>query len=515
MFPSSVSIQNGITGSTGAVAGGNDGLQQTTGKNGDAGAFGAILQQQIGTDGTQATGQVGEGGSWLQSLMAGNASDGTDPLAALFAELQISQPNDPTNPNDPLSGQSDLQALLASINTMAPMQLQTDATTKIGTSKSVDPNKLLLDSAKQLLKGLEQGSPIIQQMIAGDDELKQMLAKLQQATNNQLQTQAKPLQELMQAMNSTGVGGSGEIPVEELKQSLRNLIKKLENSDSSGITDSARKGFLQAAQPLLHIIDVTKPSEVLEQQAKINDQQNGKLGDQKIPMAYTLLSQNAQSAALSGRQDADATKSGTINAPLNNGSDKSVMMPLYHPLMHLQPPAQALQLTQVPAQPMNSQQFVSDMGSWIMKNMQVIKSNGMHEAKFKLFPDQLGQVDVSVKFQNGQIVATFVADTAQGKDLIENQLTQLRGALQQQGINVEKLEVSQQNLSHDGFNKEQRHSHSGSNHQGRKARHDLNEKDVIDGPIPTDRGMTAGQLQLNHMNWMRRASYGAAVNVQA
>ena len=50
--------------------------------------------------------------------------------------------------------------------------------------------------------------------------------------------------------------------------------------------------------------------------------------------------------------------------------------------------------------------------------------------------------------QDGQLFAQFAADSLAGKQMLESQLPQLRQALLTQGLQVEKLEVTQsQNMS--------------------------------------------------------------------
>src|SRR5690625_1377684 len=62
----------------------------------------------------------------------------------------------------------------------------------------------------------------------------------------------------------------------------------------------------------------------------------------------------------------------------------------------------------------------------------------------KLFPEQLGHLDITIRLHHGQMVAQFVADSLAGKELLESQLYQLRTSLQSQGIQVDRLEVLHQ-----------------------------------------------------------------------
>ncbi|MBD2870736.1 flagellar hook-length control protein FliK [Paenibacillus arenilitoris] len=88
-------------------------------------------------------------------------------------------------------------------------------------------------------------------------------------------------------------------------------------------------------------------------------------------------------------------------------------------------------------------QFAETMTGMIVQRFDVTTVNGISEAKLQLFPEHLGQVDVRISMQNGLLTAVFQTDTAMAKDMLDNQMAQLRAALQAQGITVDKLEVSQ------------------------------------------------------------------------
>lgn len=88
-------------------------------------------------------------------------------------------------------------------------------------------------------------------------------------------------------------------------------------------------------------------------------------------------------------------------------------------------------------------EFADSMSGLIVKKFDLSTLNGISEAKIMLFPEHLGQVDVRITMQNGLLTAIFQTDTAMAKDMLDNQMAQLRAALQAQGLAVDKLEVSQ------------------------------------------------------------------------
>ncbi|MEC0091404.1 flagellar hook-length control protein FliK [Paenibacillus macquariensis] len=89
------------------------------------------------------------------------------------------------------------------------------------------------------------------------------------------------------------------------------------------------------------------------------------------------------------------------------------------------------------------EQFAKEMTSFVVNKLDIVKQNGMTEARISLYPEHLGQVDIKITMLNGQLVATFMTEHAGAKDLLEQQMSQLRTALQSQGLQVEKLEVTQ------------------------------------------------------------------------
>ncbi|WP_313641375.1 flagellar hook-length control protein FliK, partial [Paenibacillus sp.] len=100
---------------------------------------------------------------------------------------------------------------------------------------------------------------------------------------------------------------------------------------------------------------------------------------------------------------------------------------------------------EVPVAPVPVQQFAQEMTGFITGKLEIVQKGGVAEATISLFPENLGQVDVKITMQNGHLVAQFMTEHAGAKDMLEQQMNQLRAALQSQGLQVEKLEVTQNN----------------------------------------------------------------------
>lgn len=86
--------------------------------------------------------------------------------------------------------------------------------------------------------------------------------------------------------------------------------------------------------------------------------------------------------------------------------------------------------------------FANEMEVYIVRQVKMNQGNGAMETTLRLFPEHLGRVDVRITALNGSITAHFMASQTAGKEAIEQQMNQLRHALMQQGLHVEKIEVS-------------------------------------------------------------------------
>ncbi|WP_284639045.1 flagellar hook-length control protein FliK [Paenibacillus silviterrae] len=106
--------------------------------------------------------------------------------------------------------------------------------------------------------------------------------------------------------------------------------------------------------------------------------------------------------------------------------------------------------------------FTDDMTRFVVSSFSIqTSSEGFTEAKLSLYPQHLGHVEVKLSMQHGQLTAHFIADNAAGKEMLENQMAQLRSSLQNQGIQIEKIEVSQSQSFQSGMFQEQRQQQPG------------------------------------------------------
>ncbi|MBP1156005.1 MULTISPECIES: flagellar hook-length control protein FliK [unclassified Paenibacillus] len=129
-----------------------------------------------------------------------------------------------------------------------------------------------------------------------------------------------------------------------------------------------------------------------------------------------------------------------------------------------------LSMPKHPVLQMSAGTFANDLTQFVVSSFSLqTSSDGLTEARISLFPQHLGHVEVKLTMQNGLLVAQIMADSLSGKEMLESQLAQLRSTLQSQGIQIEKLEVSQSQNFQSGMFQEGRQQQSGQSSKQNKS----------------------------------------------
>ncbi|MFD1177194.1 flagellar hook-length control protein FliK [Paenibacillus puldeungensis] len=259
-----------------------------------------------------------------------------------------------------------------------------------------------------------------------------------------------------------------------LLESLQSLLQDLPDTKDAKQADS--KNESKAVQQAITVVEKGAQSG-----SKGNLETNG--DSQKNNNTQSVLAANQKSNAMEGKftvvdaaqltEDGIATE-GKLNdndSPLQTGNVVTAGQLVLRdngtaPVKHA-------------SQPIPVENFGKEMSGFLVNKLEIVKLQGMSEARITLYPEHLGHVDVKITMQGGQLVAQFVTEHAFAKESLEQQMAQLRSALQSQGLQVSKLEVTQNSslsshMYHDG-----RQSGNGNGHQQTSKRRTSTEDDAI------------------------------------
>lgn len=474
-------------------------------KGGDSAGFVQTLAQTLaGSPAANSSGEAtGEAvampktpANLLASLLGDNVSK-DDMLAAIDALLkQLSDTDDDQlaatttegNLSDALAQLDSLMSLLAGMPVITPQLPETQGDLKStapedGAADQAGIAGAMLDLAAALSAAGTQAAAnqaTVEQASTGSD-VKSANVQAIAALKSGLQEALSDLRTLLQRSTNGGAAGRDQnaliskqlLATEQLingsKPDLQAALQALAESSGSEQVDSIRSvqtasvttsSHLQRmAHQLLHVgllkvVPKQEEQSAQAEQAGVNEQLNALFG----PAAGTL-NQDVQRAQM-------ATPKQVITQPV----------------------------------PVN--QFASTIQGLVVKQFQVSSGNGLSQAQLTLYPEHLGQVNVNISVHAGIVTAQFLTDTVTAKDMLENQMAQLRSTLQSQGLQVDKLEVSQ-TAAHSGFFQEHdRQGHSGQEQgtsgrggSSKQADHDFNadlEEVALEQAVDRDLGLGRG-----------------------
>ncbi|MCD1257817.1 flagellar hook-length control protein FliK [Paenibacillus athensensis] len=433
---------------------------------------------------------------------------GTAPAFTKVLQGQMQSGNsDTTDASDPALTLAGLLQMLQALT--MPMQQATASDASQGDDQAL-PELLLqaMNSTPGLADKLLQ-DPAMQQWFAQAQEL---LAAMMGASSNPASTNVV-----------TPNAASNASPVLQAQQTLLTLTSLLKQQPDNPVLQYLSQQLQQAVQPLAPELansfaqvlnaagaqqqvveddvdtDAVAQIKPHEEQAKgtnvhaagrhaaakhaaaANQEQAVVVEDAAAPSAKaqleTLAARNGiSSAAVSDKpSQADATQA---TAPEVATAD-SVSVPNATVVVEAPKTVSVHEMMKTPPQPIQASQFTQDMTQYVLKSMKITLTEGISEAKLSLFPKNLGHVDVKITMHEGQLIAQFAADTLAGKQMLESQLPQLRQALQSQGLQVEKLEVTQSQNMQSGMFQDQRHQQSsGQTFRQNKSRSGNYEQDA-------------------------------------
>lgn len=114
---------------------------------------------------------------------------------------------------------------------------------------------------------------------------------------------------------------------------------------------------------------------------------------------------------------------------------------------------------------MNS--FIEDL-SEILKGIFRLRANPEGtQLRVNIFPEHLGHLDIHLTASEGKIAAQIFTSSLASKEALDLQVNQLRHSLMQQGISVDKIEITYQH-SQQSFGQQHAHPEHRFSHQGQR-----------------------------------------------
>ncbi|MFX3632918.1 MAG: flagellar hook-length control protein FliK [Candidatus Pristimantibacillus sp.] len=372
---------------------------------------------------------------------ASNGSNGTEFQQALVYQIKG---------NSTASGSATAQSSTAAQQTVVTTEVV--ATDLLTSEEAVD----LMALIEGLLDELQES-----EQLSTDTDEKSKLTELEAMLDQ--------LNALMALLGIPAIKLSQSAPVEGLDDNADVTNQQL-TAVKNGLQDSLMQLQSHMQEGSLKLVQQQEPTQLIGQQlqaiqhllqkhkesgSNVNAEQSSSASDDFVPVPVSnqttatasvllqRLSQQAANPSLLSTLAEDALAKGSVeSAPVESAEQAPVSQQGVNFGDLLRSTSQST--PKVVLQPyVLADQFADSMSDMIVQKFNITALNGVTEAKIQLFPEQLGQVDVRITMQNGILTAMFQTDTANAKDVLDNQMAQLRLALQAQGLAVDKLEVTQ------------------------------------------------------------------------
>ncbi|WP_059350759.1 flagellar hook-length control protein FliK [Bacillus coahuilensis] len=136
--------------------------------------------------------------------------------------------------------------------------------------------------------------------------------------------------------------------------------------------------------------------------------------------------------------------------------------------------------TQATESPAGKEQLANELVS-ILKRSTMIQSQNGQKLLIKLYPEELGSLRVELFQKDGVLTARILASTGAAKELLDSQLQNLKHSLQQQNVQIEKLEVVQALSEQSKLNKEDQHQQSKQQQTEQQKKEQINESEESNG----------------------------------
>ncbi|AYB43472.1 flagellar hook-length control protein FliK [Paenibacillus lautus] len=417
------------------------------------------VSSTAGSGKTSAAGQAAAGVSFDATLayqMNGSGSSSTTTSTEVAAKLEALLAKYPAETDGSLEGLTELlQGLLQELDTM-DQALEEDPSLLQELQNWLTQANALLSGTAPNAQGNADGnemSPLASHpetiRFAVQDTISQLASMLSRSGQVDLQTEAA---------------------VKQLVQSFQSLL-----GQGTGAGESKASGnfanILSQKQP-----DAVQPNVAANTAGQTASSETAGQANAKWTTMSTSTSVDGIAAEFTINEGDSLLEQGTVTAgqlALRSGTQVAVK------------PA---------APPVPVENFSNEMTSFIINKLEIVKQTGFTEARISLNPEHLGQVDIKLTMQNGQLIAQFMTRSTDAKELIDQQMAQLRSALLAQGLQVEKIEVTQSsqpsnaNLYQDG-------RQPGSGQQ--QPQHRSKEKDR-----PSDDAVLAANLTEELNDWI-------------
>lgn len=255
--------------------------------------------------------------------------------------------------------------------------------------------------------------------------LSEVLATMQKPEQNNVQP--KELQQIVQLLKLAQLAGNKvdtvyqqEVQLASLKDAL--LAMANETGKIADTKDRATKfSDFQQAVKQSSLQTIHNPSQQAAKEPTQNIQNQSQQAVQQLTQQNTQT-QSQQNQQTTVKVETDILSGGQLQQQMTQTKTVTLTLP-----------------AEKPAQ---SEALLKEIQNLINRS-QLSGQSGNMKLFLKLFPENLGQIRIELVQKDGIMTARLLATTAMGKELLENNINQLKAGFVAQNIQMERIDVAQ------------------------------------------------------------------------
>ncbi|MCJ1909763.1 flagellar hook-length control protein FliK [Planococcus ruber] len=269
--------------------------------------------------------------------------------------------------------------------------------------------------------------------------LQEIQQKLQQLMNNDI-TEFDMPREFM-GVEAENLSADPEQLEQAMKQ-LTQMVQELEDAEAMTGKATASQQSEKIEQVMKQLSQLNLEVEAREAVAETAKPQLAESGRsaQTVPMLQAL---DVESVAMEAAPQPEAPA-----APIESSKAQAVQ-PV--PRAEATP---AVRMTNV----------VEDLSGLLRGSLRLSGTGENAQIKVSIFPEHLGHLDIRLTTVDGKVAAQIFTSSLVAKEAIEMQLSQLRHTMLQQGVNLDRIEITQQS-SEQSFGQQTAHPEQRFNQQ--------------------------------------------------
>lgn len=289
------------------------------------------------------------------------------------------------------------------------------------------------------------------------DSVQEKLINLLNQIDQEIQKQSTVTKSFEATAELVGVEENILADPKKLEQAFKQLVAFIQQLDNEQQAITGKQQQNEVAKIFKQMDSFTQqPTD--QTQLTEPPRNNGMIVDTSRPLSTQSISQLQQLDGNAARVEPVPTE---VNGQVLTGTASEVAKASQTPT---RPEASA----PPPPPTVHMSNLIEELGGVLKGSFRLNGTQEGTQIKVNIFPEHLGHLDIRLTASEGKIAAQIFTSNLLAKEALELQVNQLRNSLLQQGVTLDRIEISQQSFGQQNAHPDQRFSQQQQQQQQQK-----------------------------------------------